>query len=104
MSDDLKKRLRQHRYNTWNDDLGPEPDKALAADCIEQLKRERDNWQSAADAAYSDYAEIQYKFTRAIEALQEIIARWDTPTWKDVEATGSVINRARTMLAELEKQ
>lgn len=40
MSDDLIKRLRQHRYNTWNDDLGPEPDKALAADCIEQLEKE----------------------------------------------------------------
>ena len=38
MSDDLIKRLRQHRYNTWNDDLGPEPDKAFAADRIEQLQ------------------------------------------------------------------
>lgn len=37
MSNDLITRLRQHRYGAWNDDLGPEPDKALAADRIEAL-------------------------------------------------------------------
>jgi hypothetical protein len=36
--------------------------------------------------------------------MREIITRWDTPAWKDAEATGSVINRARTVLAELEGQ
>jgi len=32
------------------------------------------------------------------EALREIIERWDTPLWKDVEPTGAVINRARQAL------
>ena len=64
MSDDLIKRLRQHRYNTWNDDLGPEPDKELAADCIEQLEHERDGireaaWMEALDAAHQ-YTLMQY--------------------------------------------
>lgn len=35
---ELTQRLRRPRYNTWNDDLGPEPDKALAADRIAALK------------------------------------------------------------------
>jgi polyhydroxyalkanoate synthesis regulator phasin len=42
------------------------------------------------------------KLAKAMEALREIITRWDTPAWKDAEATGSVINRARAALAELE--
>lgn len=40
---------------------------------------------------------------KAVEALIEIIARWDTPAWKDVEPTAAVINRARAVLAEIEK-
>jgi len=31
----LLERLRAHRYNTWRDDLGPDPEKAEAADTIE---------------------------------------------------------------------
>lgn len=38
--DELIERLRRHRYNTWKDNLGPEPDKKLAADRIEELQRE----------------------------------------------------------------
>jgi hypothetical protein len=30
--------------------------------------------------------------------LSAIIARWDTPVWKDAEPTGEVINRARAAL------
>jgi hypothetical protein len=30
--------------------------------------------------------------------LSAIIARWDTPAWKDAEPTGEVINRARAAL------
>lgn len=42
------------------------------------------------------------KLDKAMGALREIITRWDAPLWKDVEATGGVINRARVVLAELE--
>ena len=34
------------------------------------------------------------------EALQAIIARWDTPAWKDTEPTADVINRARAALSK----
>lgn len=70
MSDDLKKRLRQHRYNTWNDDLGPEPDKALAADRIEQLEV---NYIEACEEATECYVKqciAERKLARAVEALQ----------------------------------
>jgi hypothetical protein len=43
------------------------------------------------------------KLAKAVGALREILTRWDTPAWKDVEATGYVINRARATLDELEK-
>ena len=84
MSDDLIKRLRQHRYNTWNDDLGPEPDKALAADRIEQLENERVNLMTALDKTMSvldtqtqflfqartNLESVQAKLTKAVEALR----------------------------------
>lgn len=31
-------------------------------------------------------------------ALKEIIERWDTPLWRDVEPTAHVIGRARSLL------
>ncbi len=43
------------------------------------------------------------QLAKAVAALTEIIARWDTPAWKDVEPTAAVINRARAVLAEIEK-
>ena len=33
---DIVARLRRHRYNTWKDDLGPDPEKAEAANLIEE--------------------------------------------------------------------
>jgi predicted translin family RNA/ssDNA-binding protein len=110
MSDDLIKRLRHKHcceYVCQCDE---------AADRIEELERERDRNAAIAieairkatladewrdhDKTRAEAAEA--KLDKAVEALQEIITRWDTPAWKDVEATGSVINRARTTLAELE--
>jgi hypothetical protein len=34
-----------------------------------------------------------------VEAGQAVIARWDTPLWKDVEHTGVSINKLRRALA-----
>jgi len=83
MSDDLIKRLR---------------------DRIEQLEWWRDKFEALAllgTHTRRDEA-TEAKLAKAVEALREIIDRWDTPSWKDAEATGSVINRARAVLAELE--
>lgn len=104
MSDDLKKRLRQHRYNTWNDDLGPEPDKALAADRIEQLERELEVavWYRAAwDQAMLQRNEAEAKLAQALSLVEDAFCEgfsegydggWIggdyTPAWKksDVKA------------------
>lgn len=47
---------------------------------------------------------LEEKLAKTVGSLREIIDRWDTPSWKDAEATGSVINRARIVLAELGKE
>jgi hypothetical protein len=80
---------------------------AVKDDRIEQLERERDEaMMTGHDLAKIEYrdlvSDLEAKLAKAMEALREIITRWDTPAWKDAEATGSVINRARTVLAELE--
>jgi len=71
-------------------------------DRIEELERDRDEAFNAAWRNGIAREKAQAKLAKAVEALREIITRWDTPAWKDVEATGSVINRARAVLAELE--
>ena len=112
MSDDLIKRLRQHRYNTWNDDLGPEPDKALAADRIEQLERERDVFETALDKTISvldtqtqflfqartNLESVQAKLAKAVSlALEECPFRYGTGGYNDWWYD------RRTTLAELEE-
>lgn len=49
----------------------------------------------ALEASFNDKARAD----RLDAALREIVARWDTPAWKDVEPTAAVINRARAALA-----
>ena len=38
-------------------------------------------------------------YTALIEAARAVVARWDTPAWKDAPNTGEVINRLRDALA-----
>lgn len=45
-----------------------------------------------------DAREYRERIAELEQALKEIIERWDTPLWKDVEPTGAVINRARAVL------
>jgi len=84
------------------DALGDAFDRLLLK--VEQLERERDVSNELGKALEEDAGQLREKLAKAVEALREIVTRWDTPAWKDVEATGSVINRARTTLAELEKK
>jgi broad specificity phosphatase PhoE len=83
---------------------------ACAAVRIEQLVNERGTWQKEAlrqngliHNAMLGAAKAEAKLAKAVDALQTILNRWDTPSWKDAEPTADVINRARAMLAELEK-
>jgi hypothetical protein len=89
MSDDLIEALR---LQGWNE----------AADRIEQLERERDYTEGTNDVLIAENQRIEAKLAKAVEALREIIDRWDSPIWKNEKATSSVINRARIVLAELE--
>jgi len=106
--DNLVKRLRE--MPTYSGEpKGPHWTPNLAADRIEALEREKR--EAALDAlaahgqahdAYEAQLKAEARLAKAVEALREIIARWDTPAWKEVEPTGAVINRARAVLAEIE--
>lgn len=82
----------------------PERREYIRADRIEELEKEQARLHAGWHEANVSELIAKLKLTKAVEALREIITRWDTPHWKDVEATGSVINRARAALAELEKE
>ena len=85
-----------------------------AADCIEAQAAEIAHWKSeitrmgdklveSADRLLAQHAEIarlKAQAEKLDQALAEIIARWDSPKWKDVEPTADVINRARAALAD----
>jgi len=81
---------------------------------IEQLVKERDESEAAAKIWQEDFIQenkrlhmAMVKAAIAVVSLREIIICWDAPSWKDVDqqarAMGNVINRARAVLAELEK-
>jgi hypothetical protein len=72
------------------------------ADLIDAVEERNKELTLQLLAVHGQAADALDKLAKAVEALREIITRWDTPAWKDAEATGSVINRARTVLAELE--
>ena len=65
------------------------------------------NWQSISKeiAKYRTEREAQAvqrereDAKAVVEAGQAVIARWDTPLWKDVEHTGVSINKLRRALA-----
>lgn len=41
--------------------------------------------------------------TTLLEASKALVARWDTPLWKDVPSTAEYINELRTAISEAEK-
>ena len=51
-------------------------------------------------AFLSVYAAAQDDQKELVEALEAIIAQWDTPNWKLTEQTGAIINCARAVLAK----
>ena len=76
-----------------------------AVNRIEQLERERNETEANETLCsnmainYLERAEAaEAKLAKAVEALREIITRWDTPAL----TLEGVINRARAALAELE--
>ncbi len=95
MTEDDKFRIELHRSDSFYGD-------PLAADRIEELLELNKELTLQLLATSGQAADALDKLDKAVAALREIITRWDTPSWKDAEATGSVINRARTKLAELE--
>jgi hypothetical protein len=94
---ELITRLRRHRYNTWKDDLGPEVDKALAADRIEALVKEKTALGHMFNAAYNRHVAeviaVETKLAKAVEAL-----KWQA---SQSEAHPFMVYHARATLTEL---
>lgn len=63
-----------------------------------------------ADVTVSKQSEEETLYIRAdlvdelVEALNAIIARWDTPLWKDAEPTSVCIGKGRAALKALEEE
>ena len=57
-----------------------------------------DRWRDNCEGLKRDNARLKAQAEKLDQALAEIIARWDSPKWKDVEPTAEVINRARAAL------
>lgn len=49
-------------------------------------------------------AALTARVTELESAARAVVARWDTPLWKDVAPTAEVINALRNALADGEKQ
>lgn len=47
---------------------------------------------------HEEYAALLIERDRLRETGQAVVDRWDTPLWKEAEATGHVINQLRAAL------
>ena len=67
-----------------------------------------DDQECAAGPVQFNSDEVKYiradLVTELVEALDAIIARWDTPLWKDAEPTGVCIGKGRAALKALEEK
>ena len=51
----------------------------------------------------SSHDALQNDVTELKNAAQAVIDRWNTPLWKDVEATVTFINRLQSILAKVQR-
>lgn len=69
----------------------------LTAAC-DDLEAQRDNAIDDERRHSEAVNRLEAENARLREALEAIIARWDTPSWKDAEPTAAVIARGREAL------
>ena len=125
MSDDLVKRLRgglaigeeaadrieelEKACKEWSEVSQSNYQRAKAAEAeLAVVVEERDEWQSLAEAAIKDdaaknihYAEIQAKLANAVEGFEELADCVDDGCFCSEMQMATVMDKARTTLAEL---
>jgi hypothetical protein len=62
---------------------------------------EREYCKDLAELLRSEALDALPQMLALARAAEEVIARWDTPLWKDVEPTAAVIGRLRSKLSAL---
>lgn len=73
---------------------------ARLSELLEKAKTSRLSFNDLQDLL-TDHAEAIRDLVVAADA---VIARWDTPTWKDAEPTAHTINAMREALAKLDQE
>lgn len=53
----------------------------------------------AAASVCEDVAELEAKHAELLEAAEAVVARWDSPLWKDQPHTGLFIDQLRAAIA-----
>jgi hypothetical protein len=102
-----------------NAEIADHPPTRLAATLTvkcEKLERERDEWRKKFELSV-DAVEIAARLARAeserdearghcesiVERANELIARWDAPSWKDTAPTARFINALRIAVRAYER-
>jgi hypothetical protein len=90
---------RRQGYDAMARDEGYGPMKNDLKDVKADLRRIADEEGDVlCRAALKEIEALEAENARLRQEGQAVVDRWDTPLWKDAEATGRIINRLRAAL------
>jgi hypothetical protein len=71
---------------------------------LQNLERVTDSWYERIDRIEMDAANRIISANAIVDKANELIARWDQPSWKDTAPTARFINALRIAVRAYEKQ
>jgi hypothetical protein len=71
---------------------------------LQNLERVTDSWYERIDRIEMDAANRIISANTIVDKANELIARWDAPSWKDTAPTARFINALRIAVRAYEKQ
>ena len=103
-----------HYYNLENEQLKRECDDAqqTLTDIHRWIERNHpdgfidsqsysQNLERVADRWYERLDSLERERDQLLEAAKAVVARWETPSWKDTEPTAVVINKLRNVISKV---
>jgi hypothetical protein len=89
----------------------PMPTQVVHVNFAQKLERERDEAREVAkeadeghDMAIADLAKCEVAAEKVVVRANELIARWDQPSWKDTAPTARFINALRIAVRAYERE